>query len=574
MKEIKLNEHFSFGKLIRFTLPPIVMMIFAGIYGVVDGLFVSNFAGKTAFAAVNLIMPVMMIGGCLGFMTGTGGSALVAKVLGQRDPERANRYFSMIIYFSIILGVLVTVIGYAILRPVSIALGAEGELLEGCIEYGKYLLIGGILFILEYTFQSFFIVAERPQYGLYVMLAAGITNMILDALFVGVAKWGLMGAALATDIAEAIGAIIPLIYFCSKKNKSQLHLVKTKFEFKPLLKTCTNGCSELMTNISMSLINMLYNVQLMKFAGEDGVAAYGVLMYVNFVFISLFIGYASGSAPIVSFNYGAQNHKELRNVLTKSLIFIFISGIAMVALAIGLAGPLAKLFVGYDQDLMAMTKRAFLICSVSFILTGFNIYGSSFFTALNNGVISAIISFVRTLVFQVIAVMVLPMLLGIDGIWVSVDIAEIMAIIMTISFIAAFRKKYHYSKAEANKEMEYFELTDEKMTEYKETIGKDVHVVMDRPIGTEHPKHPDIFYPINYGYIEGLLGGDGEEQDVYILGEDEPLKEWDGKVIAVVHRFDDNECKWVAAKEDTYSEEDIAKLIDFQECFHKSKIVK
>ena len=440
---IQLSEHFSYKKILRFTFPSIVMMIFTSIYSVVDGLFVSNFAGKTPFAALNLIYPYIMILGTVGLMFGTGGCALVSKIMGEGDREKAHRTFSLIVCASILCGLILTIVGYVSLRPVAILMGAQGEMLEYCVAYGRILIIAMIPFVLQMEFQSFFVAAERPQLGLFITLGAGVTNIVLDAIIVGVLNGGLVGAAIATAISQLVGGIVPLLYFLLP-NKSALRMRRPILNIKALGKTCTNGASELMTNISMSLVSMLYNIQLMKFAGEDGVAAYGVLMYVNFVFVAAFIGYSMGSAPIVSYHYGAENHGELKNVLNKSIVIIAIFSAVMITLGEVLAYPLSALFVGYDQTLFELTLRGFRIFSLSFFFAGMAVYGSSFFTALNNGIISATISFLRTLVFQIGAVMLLPLILGIDGIWFSIVVAELMAFVIAILFIVAKRKKYHY----------------------------------------------------------------------------------------------------------------------------------
>lgn len=441
--KIQLSEHFSYRKLLQFTLPSIVMMVFTSIYGVVDGFFVSNYAGKTQFAAVNLIMPFLMILGTIGFMFGTGGSALVSKTMGEGRKEKAKQIFSQLIYASILLGVLFSAAGILFLRPASRALGAEGEMLECCVLYGRIILCALTAFILQNEFQSFFVAAEKPHLGLFVTVIAGVANMILDALFVAVFKWGIVGAALATAISQILGGILPLFYFF-KPNGSALRLIKSKFEMKVLLRACTNGSSEMMSNLSMSLVSMLYNMQLMKFAGENGVAAYGVLMYVNFIFLAIFIGIGVGSAPIVSYHYGAENHAELKSLRRKSTVIILSFSAAMFALAQFLALPLSKIFVGYDGELLAMTCRAFRICSFMFLLAGINIYGSAFFTALNNGLISALISFLRTLVFQVAAVLIFPIFLELDGVWLSVVAAEILSAFVTIAFLIKLKGKYHY----------------------------------------------------------------------------------------------------------------------------------
>lgn len=440
---IQLSDHFDYKRLLRFTFPSIVMMIFTSIYGVVDGVFVSNYVGKTPFAALNLIMPFVMIFGALGFMIGTGGSALVSMTLGEGNQRRAQELFSMLIYITMGFGIVTAVVGIACMRPVAILLGAEGEMVEYCVIYGCILMLGMTPFMLQNTFQSFLITAEKPQMGLAVTVAAGVTNIVLDALLIATFRWGLAGAAAATVLSQFVGGVIPLVYFM-RPNSSLLKLTKARFDGRAFLKTCTNGSSEFMTNISLSVVNMLYNFQLMRFAGEDGVAAYGVLMYVNFIFIAIFLGYSIGTAPVIGFHYGAQNHDELNNLFTKSLKLLSAAGVLLTSVAIAASGVLAGIFVSYDAALMAMTKRAFIIYSLAFTVMGVNIFGSSFFTALNNGLVSAAISFLRTLVFQVAAVLILPEILGLDGVWLAVIAAEIMALVVTSVFFAKMRPRYRY----------------------------------------------------------------------------------------------------------------------------------
>ena len=442
---IQLSEHFTYKKIFRFALPSIVMMVFTSIYGVVDGTFVSNFVGKTPFAAVNLVWPFLMILGAFGFMIGTGGSALVAKTLGENKKEDANRYFTMLITLVVILGVLLTIIGLIVLRPLSSALGASGQMLEDCVTYGRTLMIFNTAFMLQSVFQSLFITAEKPRLGLIMTVAAGLTNMVLDALFIAIFKWGLVGAALASGLSQCIGGILSLIYFLSSKNDTPLKFVKTKMEGNVLLKACANGASELMTTVSSSLVSMLYNFQLMRLAGQNGIAAYGAVMYVEFAFIAVFIGYSIGTAPIVSYHYGSENHNEVKNMLQKSFKIMSVLGITMMVLAQILASPLAKVFVGYDKQLFDMTVHGFRLFSFYFILAGINIYASSFFTALNNGMISAIISFSRTLGFETLAVIILPIFLQLDGVWLAITVAEICAFVISISFLIAKKEKYHYA---------------------------------------------------------------------------------------------------------------------------------
>lgn len=440
---IQLSDHFTYRRLIRFVIPSVAMMILTSIYGVVDGLFVSNFVGKTPFAAVNLVIPFTMILGAFGFMLGTGGTALVAKTLGEGRQEEANRIFSMLIYFALGLGVLLTIFGIAVLKRIVIKMGADDAMLRHCMIYGRIVLLGIPFYMLQNMFQNFLIAAEKPQLGLIVTIAAGVTNMVLDALFIAVLGWGVAGAAVATALGQCVGGLIPFVYF-ARKNSSKLSLVKTRLMGGALFHACTNGSSELVSNVSMSLVGMLYNLQLMKFAGENGVAAYGVIMYVNFIFIAIFLGYAYGSAPIVAFNYGARRTEELQNVLKKSLKLLLGTGIVLLSIGVLFAGVLSGLFVGYDAQLYAMTVRGLRFYAVSFLLSGFNIFGSSFFTALNNGMVSAAISFLRTVVFEVAAVLILPLFFGLDGVWCAITVAELASILITIGAFSALRRRYQY----------------------------------------------------------------------------------------------------------------------------------
>ena len=441
--KIKLSEHFTYHKLLRFVFPSIVMMIFTSIYGVVDGLFVSNYAGKTAFAAINLIMPFIMALSALGFMVGTGGSAIVAKTLGEGKEKEANRYFSMLIYLTIFGGIVLSILGILLARPVSIALGASGDLLDYCTLYGRITFLSLTPFMLQNVFQCFFVTAEKPKLGLLVVVLAGVTNMVLDYLFIAVFGMGLVGAAIATVCGECIGGFVPLIYFAAK-NSSPFRLGKTKWYPFILKKTCTNGSSELMTNLSSSIVNTLFNFQLMRFVGENGVAAYGTIMYVSFIFVAIFIGYSIGSAPIISYNYGSGNNKELQNMSKKSLSLISIWAVGLFVLAQVISTPLATIFVGYDHDLFLLTRHGFRIYCVTFLINGFNIYGSAFFTALSNGLISATISFLRTLIFQIAAILILPAIFGINGIWIAVAMAELLTLCFTATFFIKQRKVYHY----------------------------------------------------------------------------------------------------------------------------------
>lgn len=442
---IQLSDHFTYKKLLQFTLPSIAMMIFMSIYGVVDGFFVSNYAGKVAFTAVNFIFPLLMILSTVGFMFGTGGSAIVGKSFGEGNPDKANQNFSLFVYTAATIGIILAALGIVFVRPIASMLGATGELLENSVIYARIILLALPFNVLQFLFQSFFVTAEKPQLGLITTAASGVTNIILDAVLVILLPQHLklIGAAIATGMSQVIGGALPMVYFLGK-NSSILRLGKARFDATALLKACTNGSSELMSNISMNLVGMLYNVQLMKYAGEDGIAAYGVMMYVSFIFASVFIGYSIGTAPLFSYHFGAQNSFELKNLLKKSLSIIAMLGIAMVIIGQLVAVPLAKIFVGYDKALMSLTVSGFKVFALSFLFMGFAIFGSGFFTALNDGVTSALISFLRTMVFQVAAVLLLPLLWGINGIWMAIIVAEFMAVVFSTMFMLLKRKKYNY----------------------------------------------------------------------------------------------------------------------------------
>lgn len=442
-QSIQLSDHFGYGRLIRFTIPSILMMIFTSIYGVVDGFFVSNFVGKTPFAAVNFIMPFLMVVGAMGFMFGTGGSALIARTMGEGGREKAQEIFSLLICAVVVSGVVIAVISIVFLRRIAMFLGAEGEMLEDCVRYGRIILVALPFLMMQYAFSSLSVTAEKPKLGLIVTIMSGVLNITGDALFMGVFRWGIAGAAMASAMGQIVGGLVPLIYFL-RKNSSSLQIRKPKWDGKALLRACTNGVSELMSNISMSIVGMLYNAQLMRYAGEDGVAAYGTIMYVDFIFLAIFIGYATGVAPVVSYHYGAGNKKELNNLLKRSGVLIAIASLAMLLSSELMAAPLAGIFVGYDAELLSMTVHAYSIYAISFLFCGFSIFGSAFFTALGDGFTSAVIAFLRTLVFESASVLILPMIFGLNGIWSAIIVAECMSVIVSVSFLVAKRKRYQY----------------------------------------------------------------------------------------------------------------------------------
>lgn len=444
MAKVRLSDHFTYKRLLNFTISPILMMVFTALYNVVDGFFISNYGGKLDFAGVNFIMPYLFALSAVGIMMGSGGSALIGKFLGENKHKKANETFSLVVYSSLVIGIMLSIISYIFLDDIIRLLGATEDLIQPARRYATPLLISLPFFIIESEALSLFMVAERPHLGLCVKLICGSLNIVLDAIFMVSLHMGARGAAIATMINQLFGGILPLVYFAIPKTKSTLHLGKTVLSFKTLGKVITNGSSELVSNISANIVSMLFNVQLIKYAGENGVASYGVLMYLCFIFNSMFFGYAIGVSPIISYHYGAENKEELTNILRKSLVINILASLLMFGISELGASTLAHIFVGYDETLKAMTVHGFRIFSFLFLLMGFNVFSSSFFTALNNGLISALIAFLRTLVFQISSVMILPSFLGIDGIWLSPLVAEVLSLIISLIFLLSFRKKYGY----------------------------------------------------------------------------------------------------------------------------------
>lgn len=442
--KIHLSDHFTYKKLLRFAAPTVITMIISSVYSIVDGFFVSNYVSKNAFASVNLIMPIVMAISCVGFMLSAGGSALVAKTLGEGKRKHANELFSMLVYVTIAAGILFSIVGFVFMPQLAQFAGADAALIADCVRYGRILLVGNTAFMLQITFQSFFIVAEKPKLSLLMSVCGGVTNIVLDFLFIYVFEWGITGAAVATFLGQVVAGVTPLIYFACP-NSSLLRLTRARLDVPALLRSCLNGSSEMVTNLSSSVVSILYNYQLIKYAGADGVAAYGVIMYVNFIFVGIYVGFSFGTAPIVSYHYGAANHAELKNLFKKSMLLVSIAAVVMTALAEIFAAPLSTLFVGYDTALCDMTRIAFRLYSTSFLICGFNIFGSGFFTALNDGLRSAVISFLRTLGFQIAAVLTLPLVLGINGIWLALTVAEGLTLAVTLALLARNRSKYHYA---------------------------------------------------------------------------------------------------------------------------------
>lgn len=441
--KIELSGHYTAGRLMKTCMPTVAMMIVTSVYSMVDGFFVSNYAGSTAFAAMNIVWPVLAMLSAIGLMIGTGGSALVSKTLGEGDKLRASRLFTMLVQFAILLGILLTTVTFIFMRPITIFLGAEGEMIPKAVMYGRIVIISMPAFILQTTFQSFYMTAEKPELGTIMSIICGCVNIAFDAIFIAGFGWGLAGAAAATAFSLLIGGVYPLWYFSSRMNTT--HLKFTHFsgiDWKAIGRTCTNGMSEYIGNIALNIVSIAYNLQLMKYIGKNGVSAYGIIMYVGFIFAAVFIGYNLCSSQLIAFNYGAGNKAELRSLLKKSLLIIGLEGIVLTLLAEVSAPALAGIFISYDSDLCELAVRALRIYMLSFLICGFNMFCSAWFTALNNGVVSAVAAFVRTLVFELGAVLLVPGIMGIDGIWMSVNIAEVLALTLSAGLFIATRKRY------------------------------------------------------------------------------------------------------------------------------------
>ncbi len=448
---ISLSDHFNFRRIFNFVISPMLMMIFISMYGIVDGYFISNYTSLDAYAGVNLIMPIIMVVGGLGFMFGTGGSALSSKLLGEGNKSKANKVFTMMLLIDIIVGVSISIVGFLLIKPIANAMGriTDGStqgMVEQAIKYGRILSLGQVFFMIQNLFHSYFVVDEKPKLGFLYTLLAGFTNIILDFLFIKIFKWGVVGAAVATISGYIVGSVFPLIHFIKNKN-GNINLEKTKIEFKVIKQSCFNGSSEFVNNISSSIVGLVFNIQLLKYYGQDGISAYGTLMYVSFIFVAIFIGYSIGMAPIIGFNYGAQNKKELRNVLLRSIVIISFFAVVMLVLGELLGPQFSKLYIKNDEELLNLTIFAFRIFSIHFLFCGFTIFLSSFFTALNNGLISAVISFMRTIVFQITFVIVIPLIFGKEGIWWSIIICEFLALVLAFIFLFVYNKKYGYFKS-------------------------------------------------------------------------------------------------------------------------------
>ncbi len=439
---IQLSDHFTMRRLLRFTLPSIVMMVVTSIYSVVDGLFVANVVGSNALASINIVMPMFLILGAFGFMMGSGGSAEVAKTMGEGREDDAKSYFTTLTIAVAVLGVGLTAATIFFIRPLSYFMGASDLLIEDCVIYGTICLIGNIPYMLQTFFQTFFITAEKPKLGMVLTIASGVTNIVLDWLFIVVFQWGIAGAAVATSIGYAVGGFLPLLYF-ARKNSSRLHFVKPHVHWRMLLHSAGNGSSEMVSNASRALTTFLFNIQLMRLVGEAGVSAITIMQYVNFVFIAVMIGFSVGSAPVVGYHYGAQNQTELKGLFRICMTFIVTTCLCMFALSELAAGPLVAVFAD-SQSLYEMTLWGFRLFAISFAAVGINIFASAFFTALCNGAVSAFISFMRTIVFEAGAVLLLPVFFDLNGVWIALPVAEGLGVLVSVICLVIFRKRYHY----------------------------------------------------------------------------------------------------------------------------------
>lgn len=445
--DIKLSDKFNYSRLLRFALPSIVMVLISSVYGVVDGVIVSNYTDVEHFAALNLILPYITLLGAAGLMLGTGGSALVGKILGEGKSIRANGIFSLLTYTTIAIGLFLGLFGYITSDAVANILGADETMQHLSFEYSGIIFLFLPCYVLQLYFQSLLTTAERPSLALQITLLAGITNIALDILFVIYLKQGLRGAAYATGVSQTFGGLLPLLYFILNRKKSDINikLGVALWDLKAICKSCVNGLSEWLMSVSLAIVSFLYYYLLLTGdRGEMGVDTYGVLLYFSYIFIAVSVGFSRGIAPVISYHYGASDRHELHSLLMKGLLIVLVLNLVSGITAQVLSAPLANIFVGHDKGLYEYTVVAFRIYSIHFFVTGFNIYISSFFTALNNGKYSGWISVLRTICFESISILTIWMLFGVDKIWWGVTIAEFLTMVIAFSFLFLKRNFYGY----------------------------------------------------------------------------------------------------------------------------------
>ena len=419
------------------------MMLFTSMYGVVDGLYLSHFSGKEAFAAITLIIPLPLLIGAWAYMIGAGGSAVIAKAIASDRQKDANEYFSFLVLISVLGSILLAGIGEIFLEPCAKLLGANDEMLPFCMTYGRILIAAVPLYVLQNVFQSFLTVAEHPKIGLAINLVSAFLNMALNFVFIRITNEVVTAVALATVVSQFVGGITPFVFFVRSKSTT-LRFGRPHMPMSLLGPVFANGVSEFVSEIFHPLASVMYNYKLMELTGLNGVAAYGVLMNVGFLFGSVFLGFAVGSAPLFTYKYEREDHDELHSLFIKSTISVVLMGFLLYGVACMIEGPFAAEFFGGDELLITMTEEAFALHSLSYMVMGLAVFASAFFTAIHDSRVSFLISFLRTLLFEVLAILLLPMLFDLNGVWAASLTSEVLTLLVTVGLLISKKEKYQY----------------------------------------------------------------------------------------------------------------------------------
>lgn len=451
IKNNSIGREFGFFSLLKFALPSVIMMMVMGLYSMVDSMFVSRFVSTNALSAINVVYPVINLLIGLGVMLASGGSAVIAAKMGAGKTDEARRDFSMIVTIGLASSIVIAVAGLIFIRPIVTFLGASELLVDYAVTYLAIILMFAPANMLQMLFQMFFVTAGRPGLGLTFIIGAGLVNAVLDYVFIVPLGMGIAGAALATGIGYLIPAAAGLIFFFGKKK--ELYFTKPKFSAAVLGSSCSNGSSEMVSNLSMAVVTLVFNRIMMNLAGEDGVAAVTIVMYAQFLLSSIFMGFSLGVQPVISFHHGAGNRRNLKGIYRHCIVFIAIAAVSVFAVAMTLGPTLTTIFTPKDTNVWTLAVRGFMILPFCFLLEGFSIYASAAFTALGDGKTSALISFLRTFLFILTGLLTLPLAFGIDGVWLAVPVAELCSVLVVIGCVLWHKAKGRFNvgvKAPAN----------------------------------------------------------------------------------------------------------------------------
>ncbi len=441
--EHALAKKFSLASLLLFAAPNIIMMIVLSMYIIVDGMFVARFIGTTALSAINMFYPAICFEMALGIMIATGGSAIAAKKLGEGKQKEAQNNLSFLMVVEGSFGIVIAVVGNLFTAEIVSFLGASAAQAPLSITYAKIIFSFAPAFFLQTAFQTFFVTAGKPALGLIVTILGGVANILLDYIFMAPLRLGVTGAAIATGIGYCIPAMVGVIFFLKAKT-NPFHFVRPRFDGKVLLQACANGSSEMVTNLSNAVTTFLFNFTLLQFYGEDGVASITIILYFQYLFTALYFGYSNGIAPIISYKYGNDDRKQLQALFKNSVLFLIISSIAANVLLHFTISKLLTIFTAENSPVYQITLHGFSIYSMAFMIMGLGIFSSAMFTAFSDGITSAIISFSRTFLFIVGAILLLPAILGERGVWLAVPIAEAFGFLISILYLIGKKQKFHY----------------------------------------------------------------------------------------------------------------------------------